>query len=342
MFFLSNHVDDLLPPTNNDLISLSPNIFDIIIKNAKHQWSSIATWNSKSFTWKANARAKLKDFKNHEHFVHLRVVTVLDPPFTSIHQSSAYDEHAKKCHTGQLCWKFESANNETNKKKIPYCCVGFCMDLLEYFVKDMHITTDVYLVQDNNYGAIVNGTWVGMVGDVYYDKADFAIAALTITAQRSDVIDYTTPYMIGGAGMGTIAKKQLIPFLNIEAFRPLSGLLWLTIFLILVAVSIMLVLTEKYGSYRQKSKYAWSESITYLFGLMFQRDIGGINPKNFSSRTVSIALAIVMMVIMSTYTAVLTANKVTHKSVLPITGFSDVKVCSLRNIVYQMQNLLPF
>ena len=61
-------------------------------------------------------------------------------------------------------------------------------------------------------------------------------------------------------------------------------------------------------------------------GLMFQRDIGGENPLYFGTRTISIAIALSTLIIMSTYTTALTANKVVHTSKTPITGFKDDKV----------------
>ena len=103
--------------------------------------------------------------------------------------------------------------------------------------------------------------------------------------------------------------------------------MWITIILAVIMISYILTLTERYGYYRQK--YSLSESLLYFAGLTFQHDVGGTNPENVSSRLIAIITAMTLIIIMSTYLAVLTANTVTLNIEMPVTGFKDPKVIFL-------------
>ncbi|KAK7074050.1 hypothetical protein SK128_004529 [Halocaridina rubra] len=50
---------------------------------------------------------------------------------------------------------------------------------------------DTNEVRDQAWGSqLPNGTWIGMIGDVYEGRADIAIANLDITHQRSTAVDF--------------------------------------------------------------------------------------------------------------------------------------------------------
>ena len=276
--------------------------------------------------------------------VRLKIVTILDPPFTIVKSDSI----SNTCDVGHLCWVYQQptpASPSQQDTLVGKCCVGFCIDLLELLKYDLNFDADLYIVKDSVYGDKVNNTWVGMVGDVVHGKADLVLAALTINAQRSKVIDYTGPYMVGGVAIATMVEKTMFPFVNLEAFKPLTGKMWFVTLMIMFVASVLFLITERIvdtkamnnrhpaAAQYQRSTYNFRQSFLYIGGLAFQRDIGGEQPIYLGSRVIAIAIAAALLVIMSSYTAVLTANKVTHKTKLPIVGFKDQKV-SLSFIVF--------
>ena len=71
-----------------------------------------------------------------------------------------------------------------------------------------------------------------------------------------------------------------------------------------------------------REKYTCNSSLTYVTGLFMQRDIGGGNPRFRGSQVVAVVLAFSFLIVISTYSAALTASKVsTNDNELPITGF---------------------
>ena len=56
----------------------------------------------------------------------------------------------------------------------------------------------IYTVGD--YGSFDGSRWSGIVGELVENRADLAVAPLTITAEREQVVDFTKPFMTFGAG----------------------------------------------------------------------------------------------------------------------------------------------
>jgi len=40
-----------------------------------------------------------------------------------------------------------------------------------------------------------NGKWIGMIGNVYNGRADLALGDLTLTYERSTIVDFSIPYL---------------------------------------------------------------------------------------------------------------------------------------------------
>ncbi|XP_057291195.1 glutamate receptor ionotropic, NMDA 3A-like isoform X2 [Hydractinia symbiolongicarpus] len=299
-----------------------------IYKRIDNKLEIIATYHEDIIKFNSEGKKMKSQFLRIDELLrrNIRVVTVIDGPFTLLHEDShdIIDFDEMKCSSGKLCWRNESRNNTT--ARVPYCCYGYCIDLIQHLEDDLSLIPDIYIVEDSTYGQIVNGSWVGMVGDIVRGKADLILASLSMNTKRGEYIDFSHPYLTGGVAFIVMEKRSSIAFFNFDSFAPLSNLLWVITFVVAFLASFVLVAIERKGYTLKKTVYPWSESITYLAGLVFQKDIAGANPKRLTTRILSILLAISMMIIMSAYTAVLTANKVTYESKLPITGIHDKKV----------------
>ncbi|XP_057290949.1 glutamate receptor ionotropic, NMDA 3A-like isoform X2 [Hydractinia symbiolongicarpus] len=288
----------------------------------------VGGYSNKRIQFNSRAEEILESFP-HKHVKavrNIRVVTIKDAPFTMIHEHSDHILNLRDltCNTGNLCWQYE-VHNKT-KIRVPYCCIGHSMDLLNKVAVDLDLIPDIYIVEDGAFGQVVNGSWVGLVGELVADKADLVVASISINTKRARYVDFTAPYMPGGVSVVVKTEQKEQPFFNFEAFEPLSVTLWLTVVFITFFSSFILVLMESKCFCHQVNPYPWRESITYVVGLLFQKDIAGKNPNKPAARAVSVMLALVLLVIMSSYTAVLTAIKVTNESRLPVSGINDPKM----------------
>uniref|UniRef100_A0A8D0U4T7 Glutamate receptor n=1 Tax=Sus scrofa TaxID=9823 RepID=A0A8D0U4T7_PIG len=87
---------------------------------------------------------------------------------------------------------------------------GFCVDMLRELAELLRFRYRLRLVEDGLYGAPEpNGSWTGMVGELINRKADLAVAAFTITAEREKVIDFSKPFMT--LGISILYRVHMVP-----------------------------------------------------------------------------------------------------------------------------------
>ncbi|NXB29831.1 GRIK5 protein, partial [Eulacestoma nigropectus] len=145
---------------------------------------------------------------------------------------------------------------------------GFCVDMLRELAALLKFRFHIKLVEDGLYGAPEpNGSWTGMVGELINRKADLAVAAFTITAEREKVIDFSKPFMTLGISilyrvhMGR--KPGYFSFLD-----PFSPAVWLFMLLAYLAVSCVLFLAARLSPYEWYNPHPCLRERPGLVGLV--------------------------------------------------------------------------
>lgn len=74
---------------------------------------------------------------------------------------------------------------------------GYNIDLIAAISEILGFNYTIRLVEDGAYGSkdSKTGEWNGMIGELLNRKADLAVADLTITYEREQGVDFTTPFM---------------------------------------------------------------------------------------------------------------------------------------------------
>ena len=78
--------------------------------------------------------------------------------------------------------------------------------------------------------------------------------------------------------------------------------------------------------YVQEPYYPTFESMTYIGGVTLQRDLGGQNPARLGARISAVIFAFGMVIVVTTYTAVLAAQSVQNQEKNPFLGSKDSRV----------------
>ncbi|UJR28098.1 hypothetical protein I4U23_009353 [Adineta vaga] len=122
---------------------------------------------------------------------------------------------------------------------------GYCVDLAREVCSVLNITCQFRIVPDGNFGS-KNATteiWNGMVGEIVSRKADMAIAPLTISQKRMEVVDFSKPFM--NLGISVMIRKPDAQKPGVFSFmNPVSMEIWLCFSLSYFAVSVVLFLTS--------------------------------------------------------------------------------------------------
>ncbi|XP_068454427.1 glutamate receptor U1 [Clinocottus analis] len=169
---------------------------------------------------------------------------------------------------------------------------GYCIDLISEISKLMGFQYKLSLVKDNRYGAVnSNGSWSGMIGEVIRGEADLAVAPLTLTGPREQVVDMSTPFIQTGISFllrSDSASKEC----NFSLLSPFSTDMWvgLLIAFLLTGLCIFLVgrisPTEWAEPDTEEHSFTLLHSFWYITGALTLQGAGP-HPKAPSGRLVS-------------------------------------------------------
>ncbi|XP_015239073.1 PREDICTED: glutamate receptor 1-like [Cyprinodon variegatus] len=140
---------------------------------------------------------------------------------------------------------------------------GYCAELAAEIAKHVGFTYSLELVTDGKYGArdAESKLWNGMVGELVYGKADMAVAPLTITLVREQVIDFTKPFM--SLGISIMIKKPTKSKPGVFSFLdPLAYEIWMCIVFAYIGVSVVLFLVSRFSPYEWQSDESDEEDET--------------------------------------------------------------------------------
>ncbi|TWW69638.1 Glutamate receptor ionotropic, NMDA 2A [Takifugu flavidus] len=218
---------------------------------------------------------------------------------------------------------------------IKKCCKGFCIDILKKIAKYVKFTYDLYLVTNGKHGKKINNVWNGMVGEVVYKKAVMAVGSLTINEERSEVIDFSVPFVETGISVmvsrsnGTVSPSAFL--------EPFSASVWVMMFVMLLLVTAMAVFMFEYvsplgfnrnlaqGKDPHGPSFTMGKAVWLLWGLVFNNSVPVQNPKGTTSKFIVSVWAFFAVIFLASYTANLAAFMIQEEFVDQVTGLSDNK-----------------
>ncbi|XP_019377240.1 PREDICTED: glutamate receptor 2 isoform X1 [Gavialis gangeticus] len=217
---------------------------------------------------------------------------------------------------------------------------GYCVDLASEIAKHCGFKYKLTIVGDGKYGARDADTkiWNGMVGELVYGKADIAIAPLTITLVREEVIDFSKPFM--SLGISIMIKKPQKSKPGVFSFLdPLAYEIWMCIVFAYIGVSVVLFLVSRFSPYEwhteefEDGRETQSNESTNEFGIFnslwfslgaFMQQGCDISPRSLSGRIVGGVWWFFTLIIISSYTANLAAFLTVERMVSPIESAEDL------------------
>ncbi|CAF0769478.1 unnamed protein product [Brachionus calyciflorus] len=227
----------------------------------------------------------------------------------------------------------ETPNNETFIGNDQY--KGYCVDLLVKISTICGFNYTIKLVEDGVHGALVDGKWNGIVNELIEKKADLAVAGLTITYQREQVIDFTKPFL--NLGISILYKRPQKGTPNLFSFlSPLSIEIWLYMLAAYLIVSFMLFVLARFSPYEWQNPHPCKQdsgvvvnqftvlnSLWFTIGSLMQQGTD-INPRAPSVRLISCVWAFFTLILISSYTANLAAFLTVQRMQNPIENADDL------------------
>ncbi|XP_046556602.1 ionotropic receptor 25a-like isoform X1 [Haliotis rubra] len=265
--------------------------------NDTRSLSQVATWSQSG-----GVESTEQLFVNGVKGVVLRVAAVVEPPFVIRNSTGDYS--------------------------------GYSIDVLDAISKIIGFTYTVKECYDGHYGNMdSNSIWTGCIRNIVEGDSDIIAGALTVTADREDVVDFTLPYY-DFAGIQIVMKKQnrqISLFYFADVFTPLA---WLCLGVVIAVTSIMLLLFDRYtptrakdstveGEVVDKKAFDLKESIWFVMGSLTMSG-AGVPPKSFSARLLVAGFWFFSIIMMSTFTANLAAFLTVSRMGVAISSMTEL------------------
>ncbi|XP_063074105.1 glutamate receptor ionotropic, NMDA 2C, partial [Engraulis encrasicolus] len=267
---------------------------------------------------------------------HLTVATLEERPFVIV---ESVDPATGTCVRNTVPCRRQANRTETiTGHSEPYtklCCKGFCIDILKKLSRTIKFTYDLYLVTNGKHGKLVRGTWNGMIGEVFYRRADMAIGSLTINEERSEIIDFSVPFVETGISVmvarsnGTVSPSAFL--------EPYSPAVWVMMFVMCLTVVAITVFVFEYFSpvgYNRSlisakdpggPTFTIGKSVWLLWGIVFNNSVPVENPKGTTSKIMVLVWAFFAVIFLASYTANLAAFMIQEQYIDTVSGLSDKK-----------------
>uniref|UniRef100_A0A8C6QJW9 Glutamate receptor n=1 Tax=Nannospalax galili TaxID=1026970 RepID=A0A8C6QJW9_NANGA len=303
-------------------------------------WVTVGSWQDGRLDLEpATAAVRVPSPTGSQARLKLRVVTLVEHPFVFTRES---DEDGQ-CPAGQLCLDpgtndsarldalFASLANDSVPHAMRRCCYGYCIDLLERLAEDLTFDFELYIVGDGKYGALRDGRWTGLVGDLLAGRAHMAVTSFSINSARSQVVEFTSPFFSTSLGIMVRAQDTASP---IGAFMwPLHWSMWVGVFAALHLTALFLTLYEWRSPYgltprgrNRSTVFSYSSALNLCYAILFGRTVSSKTPKCPTGRFLMNLWAIFCLLVLSSYTANLAAVMVGDKTFEELSGIHDPKL----------------
>ncbi|KAL3878973.1 hypothetical protein ACJMK2_031295 [Sinanodonta woodiana] len=199
---------------------------------------------------------------------------------------------------------------------------GFCIDFFDELAKMLGFKYNITLVHDGKFGSLKKNGWNGIVGELVRNKADIGLAPFSITPSRSEVVDFTTPFMTTSTSVVIKRPKRVVwPF---QFLSPLSRVVWIAIFVSFLFVGIFLFGISRINSDRKADFiHNLRDSFWYVWGTLLRADLN-VSPRATSGVIVSCTWWFFSLIVISVYTANLAAFLTITKTHIPIDSAADL------------------
>ncbi|KAM8934738.1 glutamate receptor ionotropic, NMDA 2A [Pelodytes ibericus] len=317
-----------------DGYQVNPKLVAVLL-NMEREWEKVGRWENKSLNMKYPVWPRIKaNADSDPDDNHLSIVTLEEAPFVIVEN---VDYLTGTCVRNTVpCRKYIRLNNSTTEGTyVKKCCKGFCIDILKKLSKTVKFTYDLYLVTNGKHGKKINKIWNGMIGEVVYKRAVMAVGSLTINEERSEVVDFSVPFVETGISVmvsrsnGTVSPSAFL--------EPFSASVWVMMFVMLLIVSAVAVFIFEYfspvGYNRNLAKgkaphgpsFTIGKAVWLLWGLVFNNSVPVQNPKGTTSKIIVSIWAFFAVIFLASYTANLAAFMIQEEFVDQVTGLSDKK-----------------
>uniref|UniRef100_A0A3B4ADT5 Glutamate receptor n=1 Tax=Periophthalmus magnuspinnatus TaxID=409849 RepID=A0A3B4ADT5_9GOBI len=317
---------------NSDGYLANP-FLDVISWTPGRGWEDVGWWENGVLRLRYPAWSRYGPFlKPPDDAQHLRVVTLEERPFVIVELA---DAASGTCIRDSVPCRRPLNPPYKSVAPLKQCCKGFCIDILKRLAKIVGFTYDLYLVTNGKHGKKIDGVWNGMIGEVVYKRADMAIGSLTINEERSEVVDFSVPFVETGISvMVSRSNGTVSPSAFLEPYSPAVWVMMFVMCLTVVAVTVFIFEFFSPVGYNRSlqtgkktggSTFTIGKSVWLLWAIVFNNSVPVENPRGTTSKIMVLIWAFFAVIFLASYTANLAAFMIQEEYIDTVSGLSDKK-----------------
>ncbi|KAK0083400.1 hypothetical protein PV325_008825 [Microctonus aethiopoides] len=212
---------------------------------------------------------------------------------------------------------------------------GYCIDLINEICDIMKVEYEIHEAPDGHFGSMAeDGTWNGMIKELQDKRADIALGALSVMAERENVVDFTVPYY-DLVGISILMQKPKTPTSLFKFLTVLENEVWLCILGSYFFTSFLMWLFDRWSPYsyqnnkekyvddEEKREFDLKECLWFCMTSLTPQG-GGEAPKNLSGRLVAATWWLFGFIIIASYTANLAAFLTVSRLDTPVESLEDL------------------
>ncbi|CAG9764246.1 unnamed protein product [Ceutorhynchus assimilis] len=214
---------------------------------------------------------------------------------------------------------------------------GFCIDVIQELSKLLGYNYTFLVQHDGKNGNFNRSTnrWDGVIGQIIDENADLAITDLTITSERENAVDFTSPFM--NLGISILYKKpEPVPPSLFMFTSPFSTSVWVMLGVAYILVSIAIFIMGRLSPSEWNNPYPCIEEPEYYVNQFSFRNslwftIGGLlqqgselAPASISTRTASGFWWFFILIMVASYTANLASFLTVSTLVTPFKNIDEL------------------
>ncbi|KAL2749305.1 putative glutamate receptor isoform X1 [Vespula maculifrons] len=150
-------------------------------------------------------------------------------------------------------------------------------------------------------------TWSGAIAELYYGRADISLSEFSMSNARLNAVDFTIPIF---------NSKDCLFFEKPEIFATFNHSVWIAMFGVLIAVSILLIFFKKKNGTDCRIGHLLSDNFLEIWGIFCQQGIAESSDR-FSLRIAYFSIFLLITILSAAYSAALISFLTTMSNTLP-------------------------
>ncbi|KAI3380582.1 hypothetical protein SNEBB_004698 [Seison nebaliae] len=213
---------------------------------------------------------------------------------------------------------------------------GFAIDIMNNICNTLKISCEIKKYNEFGHHYLKNHSYTEIIDGLRNDLVDFTVGPWSITNERLSAINFTVPLLAESLGILTLRRNDTDVKGYFKIFRPFHYHLWITCLVATIIITIftylLLVYENRYVVPKlndnhqhiiDNSEGKFRRSVAFAFGKFLKQNVA-LEPNSFPTRIIVGMWWFISLVIMSCYTANLTANLAIKSSPISINTLSDI------------------